>query len=166
MLVGKLTSSNSVDPSNPKRGKKLVDKNAQSSQQISQQQSIVRQKSAFKVTDSPTPTLLSQSQVNSPDETPGDFKPLKVVIKRVDGGNSSNDESQQPGTKQRKKASSQQQMNNITGGISSIGRKLTNSSSTGGSSPSVTIKSESFDISQFNTDSMMNINESGQQTPT
>lgn len=173
--IGKMASSagnaagSNGDPSNVKRGKKLTDKMAPSSQQQQQgQQQLVRQKSAFKVTDSPTTGLLPQNQLNSPDETPGDFKPLKVVIKRVDGGNSSNDESQQAGGKPRKKTASQQSINANSGAIPSVGRKL--NSSSGGSSPSISIKNEPFDMPQFNNDlglnSMMNVNDGGQQTPT
>ena len=90
MHATKLSSSGGSDSSSIKRNKKLNDKNPQ------QQQQLVRQKSAFKVTDSPTASLLSQQSITSPDDTQNEFKPLKVVIKRVgDGGNSSNDESQQ-----------------------------------------------------------------------
>jgi len=151
------------DPSNIKRGKKPTDKNAQ------QQQQLVRQKSAFKVTDSPTATLLSQQSVTSPDDSSNELKPLKVVIKRVEGsGNSPNDESQQQAIKQRKKQQqqTQQQMNN-NGGSTMQGqmRKLPSNNSSGSSSPSVVIKTESMDMSQFNTDSnnMMSSNDGTQQ---
>jgi hypothetical protein len=96
---------------------------------------------------------------------------LKVVIKRVgDGGNSSNDESQQQVTKHRKKQSSQQpHMNNVSGQLPTVGRKLPMNPMSGGSSPSVIIKSDNFDVSAFNSDSNMNsmtmMNDGGQQTP-
>jgi hypothetical protein len=156
MHATKLSSSGgSSDSSSIKRNKKLNDKNPQ-------QQQLVRQKSAFKVTDSPTASLLSQQSITSPDDTQNEFKPLKVVIKRVgDGGNSSNDESQQQQTiKQRKNKQQQQQIGNTTGSLSTAIRKLPNNSS-GRSSPSVLIKSESLDMSQFNSDpnSMMTIND-------
>lgn len=166
MLATKLLSSGGGDSSGLKRSKKPQDKNPQQPQQ--QQQQLVRQKSSFKVTDSPTGSLLSQNQVTSPDETAGDFKPLKVVIKRVgDSGNSSNDESQQQAIKQRKKPSSQQSMTNVGGSLPLGGRKLTHNMSADGSSSSVLIKSESFDVNQFNTDansnSMMGMGDASQQ---
>jgi len=165
MHATKLSSSGG-DPSNIKRGKKPMDKNSQQSQQL------VRQKSAFKVTDSPTASLLSQQSVTSPDDASNELKPLKVVIKRVEGsGNSSNDESQQQQSmKQRKKQQQQQQqqMGNPSGSIPSTMRKLPNNNSSGGSSPSVLIKTESLDMSQLNSDSnmntMMTINDGMQQT--
>ena len=167
MLATKLLSSGGGDSSGLKRSRKPQDKNSQQLQQPQQQQ-LVRQKSSFKVTDSPTGSLLSQNQVTSPDETAGDFKPLKVVIKRVgDSGNSSNDESQQQAIKQRKKPSSQQSMTNVGGSLPLGGRKLTHNMSADGSSSSVLIKSESFDVNQFNTDansnSMMGMGDASQQ---
>jgi hypothetical protein len=158
MHATKLSTSGG-DPSNAKRGKKPMDKNS-----LQQQQSqLVRQKSAFKVTDSPTAGLLSQQSVTSPDDTQSELKPLKVVIKRVgDGGNSSNDESQQQqALKQRKK----QQITNPSGSLPTTMRKLSNNNTSGGSSPSVLVKSESLDMSQLNSDpnTMMTIND-GQQT--
>jgi hypothetical protein len=164
MHATKLSSSGG-DPSNIKRGKKPMDKNSQQSQQ-----QLVRQKSAFKVTDSPTASLLSQQSVTSPDDASNELKPLKVVIKRVEGsGNSSNDESQQQQSmKQRKKQQQQQQqMGNPSGSIPPAMRKLPNNNSSGGSSPSVLIKTESLDMSQLNSDSnmntMMTINDGMQQ---
>jgi alkaline phosphatase len=159
MHATKLTSSGG-EPSNIKRGKKPIDKNS-----LQQQQSqLVRQKSSFKVTDSPTAGLLSQQSVTSPDDSQSELKPLKVVIKRVgDGGNSSNDESQQQqAIKQRKK----QQTTNPSGLLPGTMRKLSNNTSSGGSSPSVLIKSESIDMSQSNSDpnTMMPINDGMQQT--
>jgi len=163
MHATKLSSSGG-DQSSIKRGKKPMDKNSQQPQQL------VRQKSAFKVTDSPTASLLSQQSVTSPDDASNELKPLKVVIKRVEGsGNSSNDESQQQQSmKQRKKQQQQQQIGNPSGSIPAAMRKLTNNNSSGGSSPSVLIKSESLDMSQINSDSnmntMMTINDGMQQT--
>jgi len=162
MHATKLSSSGGADPSNVKRGKKPMDKNPQ--------QQLVRQKSAFKVTDSPTASLLSQQSVTSPDDTSNELKPLKVVIKRVEGsGNSSNDESQQQQSiKQRKKQQQQQQIGNPSGSLPITMRKLPNNNSSGGSSPSVLVKSESLDMSQLNSDSNMNtmmaINDGMQQT--
>ena len=158
MHATKLTSSGG-EPSNIKRGKKPIDKNS-----LQQQQSqLVRQKSSFKVTDSPTASLLSQQSVTSPDDSQSELKPLKVVIKRVgDGGNSSNDESQQQqAIKQRKK----QQTTNPSGLLPGTMRKLSNNNSSGGSSPSVLIKSESIDMSQLNSDpnTMMPISDGMQQ---
>jgi hypothetical protein len=148
-------SSSGGDPSNAKRGKKPMDKNPQ--------QQLIRQKSAFKVTDSPTASLLSQQSVTSPDDTSNELKPLKVVIKRVEGsGNSSNDESQQQQSiKQRKK----QLMGNTSGSLPTAMRKLPNNNSSGGSSPSVLIKTESLDMSQLGSDAntMMTINDGMQQ---
>ena len=166
MLATKLLSSGG-DASGMKRSKKPQDKNSQQPQQ-QQPTQLVRQKSSFKVSDSPTSSLLSQTQVTSPDEMTGDFKPLKVVIKRVgDGGNSSNDESQQQATKQRKKLSSQQSMTNLGGPLPLSGRKLTHNISADGSASSVLIKSESFDVNQFNVEgsssSMINMGDSAQQ---
>ena len=160
MHATKLSSGG--DPTNIKRGKKPTDKNAQQQQQ----QQLVRQKSAFKVTDSPTTSLLSQQSVTSPDDTSNELKPLKVVIKRVgDSGNSSNDESQQQQSmKQRKKQQQQQPIGNVGGPLPTTMRKL---NSSGGSSPSVLVKSESLDMSQLNSDSntMMTINDGIQQSP-
>lgn len=141
-----------------------MDKNVQQ-----QQQQLGRQKSAFKVTDSPTAGLLSQQSVTSPDDTSNELKPLKVVIKRVEGGgNSSTDELQQQAMKQRKKQQQQQQqMGNTAGNLPVAMRKLPSNNSSGGSSPSVLVKSESLDMSQFNSESnsMMNINDGMQQMP-
>ncbi len=155
-------SLSSGDPSNVKRGKKPMDKNPQ--------QQLVRQKSAFKVTDSPTASLLSQQSVTSPDDASSELKPLKVVIKRVEGsGNSSNDESQQQSIKQRKKQQQQQPIGNTSGSIPTTMRKLPTNNPSGGSSPSVLVKSESLDMSQLNPGSdmntMMTINDGMQQTP-
>lgn len=161
------------DPMNVKRGKKPIDKNPQQQQQ--QQHQLARQKSAFKVTDSQTPGLLSQQSVTSPDDTSNELKPLKVVIKRVEGGggNSSTDESQQQ-QKQRKKQQQQQQlqqqqqMGNTSGLLPGVMRKLLNNNPSSGSAPTVLIKSESLDLSQLNSDSnmntMMSINDGMQQT--
>lgn len=146
MQTTKLNTSGGNDSTNIKRGKKPMEKNPQ-------QQQLIRQKSAFKVTDSPTASLLSQQSVTSPDDTSNELKPLKVVIKRVEGsGNSSNDESQQQQTmKQRKK---QQQMGNNGASLQGTMRKLpSNNNTLGTSSPSVLIKSESIDMSQLNMDS-------------
>lgn len=158
-------SSSGADPNNAKRGKKPADKNAQ--QHLQQQ--LARQKSAFKVTDVPATTLLSQQSVTSPDDTTNELKPLKVVIKRVgDGGSSSNDESQQQQSmKQRKKQQQQQAMGNPASGMPSTMRKLPTNNSSGGSSPSVLIKSESLDLSQMSSDSnsSMSINDGISQSP-
>ncbi|CAF2107926.1 unnamed protein product [Rotaria magnacalcarata] len=146
ILTTKLTSSGG-DQSNIKRGKKPMDKNPQQQQQ----QQIARPKSAFKVTDSPTTGLISQQSLTSSDETQNELKSLKVVIKRVgDSGSTSNDESQQQIIKQRKKQ--QQNMANATGTLPTTVRKLPSSNSSGGSSPSVLLKSESIDMSQLNVD--------------
>ncbi|UJR28283.1 hypothetical protein I4U23_009531 [Adineta vaga] len=158
-----MTTSN--DSNSAKRGKKPADKTAQ------QQQQFARQKSAFKLTDVPSTTLHSQQSITSPDDTSNELKPLKVVIKRVnDGGNSSNDESQQQQSmKQRKnkQLQHQQSMGNLSGSMSSTIRKLPTSNSSGGSSPSVLIKSESLDMSQMNSDpnSMMSLTDGIQQSP-
>ena len=159
MHATKLTTSGG-DQSGVKRNKKPADKNSQQ---------LVRQKSAFKVTDSPTAGPFSQQQLTSPDESPNEFKPLKVVIKRVgDGGNSSNDESQQHSIKQRKKQQQQHMMNN-TGSLQTAIRKLPNSHTSAEALPSVLVKSESLDMSQFNSDlsssSMMNASDGAQQSP-
>lgn len=137
-----------------------MDKNAQSQQ-------LVRQKStSFKVTDSPTTSLLSQQSVTSPDDASNEMKPLKVVIKRVEGGsNAANDDSQQQVMKQRKKQ--QQQMGNTAvGNIPGAMRKMSGSNISGGPSSSVLVKSESLDMSQFNSESnsMMNMTDGMQQT--
>ncbi|CAF0923989.1 unnamed protein product [Adineta ricciae] len=158
----KLTSSGG-DPNSAKRGKKPGDKN------IQQQHQLARQKSAFKVTDVPSGTLLTQQSITSPDDTSNELKPLKVVIKRVgDGGNSSNDESQQQQSiKQRKKQLQQQSLSNPGGSMSSTIRKLPSNNATSGASPSVLIKSESLDMSQMNSDSsaMMALTDGIQQSP-
>ena len=150
------------DPNSAKRGKKPGDKNVQ------QQHQLARQKSAFKVTDVPSGTLLSQQSITSPDDTSNELKPLKVVIKRVgDGGNSSNDESQQQQSiKQRKKQLQQQSLSNPGGSMSSTIRKLPSNNATSGPSPSVLIKSESLDMSQMNSDpnAMMGLTDGIQQS--
>ena len=161
----KLTSSGG-DPNSAKRGKKPGDKNVQQQQQ----HQLARQKSAFKVTDAPSGTLLTQQSITSPDDTSNELKPLKVVIKRVgDGGNSSNDESQQQQSiKQRKKQLQQQQsLSNPGGSMSSTIRKLPSNNANSGPSPSVLIKSESLDMSQMNSDSnaMMTLTDGIQQSP-
>lgn len=146
------SSAGSGDPSNNKRGKKPIDKNAQPQQ-------LIRQKSAFKVTDSPTASLLSQQSVTSPDDASNEIKPLKVVIKRerVEGGGSVlNDDLQQQAMKQRKKQqqTQQQQMGNTAAGnISAAMRKMSNNNLSAGPSSSVLVKSESLDMSQFNSES-------------
>jgi len=158
MHATKLSSGG--DPSNIKRGKKPTDKNTQ--------QQLVRQKSAFKVTDSPTTGLLSQQSVTSPDDTSNELKPLKVVIKRVgDSGNSSNDESQQQQSMKQRKKQQQQPIGNSSGSLPTTMRKLPNNNLSGGSSPSILVKSESLDMSQLNSDpnTMMTINDGTQQSP-
>lgn len=163
MLTAKLPLSGN-EQLNIKRGKKPMDKNSQQPQQ----QQLARQKSAFKVTDSPTTGLLSQQSIPSSDDTSNELKPLKVVIKRVgDSGSTSNDESQQA-IKQRKKQQQQQQhIASAAGSLSTTMRKLPSSNSSGSSSPSILVKSESIDLSQLNTDSnsnaIMGINDGTQQ---
>ncbi|CAF2728949.1 unnamed protein product [Rotaria sp. Silwood2] len=176
MHATKLTTSTSSDSSNIKRGKKPMDKNLQQAQQQQQQQpQIVRQKSTFKVSDSPTANLLPQQSLTSSDDTPNELKPLKVVIKRFgDSGNVLNDEGQQQQSiKQRKKQQQQQQQQqqqhiaNTTVSLPATMRKLSNNTSTSGSVPSVIVKSESLDMSQLSVDpnTMMTINDGTQQTP-
>ena len=162
MHATKLTTSGG-DQSGVKRNKKPAEKSSQQ---------FARQKSAFKVTDSPTAGSFSQQQLTSPDESPNEFKPLKVVIKRVgDGGNSSNDESQQQHSiKHRKKRQQQQQhMMNNAGSLQTAIRTLPSSDDSAGPLPSVLVKSNSLDMSQFNSDlsssSMMNVTDGTQQSP-
>ncbi|CAF0738492.1 unnamed protein product [Rotaria sordida] len=171
MHATKLPSSGGSDSSNIKRGKKPTDKNLQQSQQQQQQPQIVRQKSTFKVSDSPTANLLPQQSLTSSEDTSNELKPLKVVIKRFgDSGNNSNDEVQQQQTvKQRKKQQQQQQqhMTNPSGSLPTTMRKLANNNSTVGSSPSILVKSDSLDMSQLTVDpnTIMTINDGTQQTP-
>ena len=159
----KLTTSAGGDSSNIKRGKKPMDKNAQAPQQLA------RQKSMFKVTDSLTPSLLSQQSVTSPDDASNELKPLKVVIKRVEGGagNAGNDDSQQQALKQRKKQQQQQQQmaNSGAGNLVGAMRKMSGSNVSGVSSSSSLVKTESLDLPQFSTESspMMGINDGMQQ---
>lgn len=153
------------DASTAKRGKKLTDKNSQQSQQL------IRPKSAFKVTDSPTANLLSQQSLTSSEDSQSDLKPLKVVIKRVgDSGSASNDESQQQSIKQRKKQQQQiqqQQMGNTSGSIPPGMRKVPIANTPSGSSPSLMIKTEHIDMTQLNADSnvsaLMNMNDGTQR---
>ncbi|CAF0928291.1 unnamed protein product [Rotaria sp. Silwood1] len=168
----KLTTSNSGESSTIKRGKKPMDKSLQQTQQQQQQQpQIVRQKSSFKVSDSPTASLLPQQSLTSSDDTSNELKPLKVVIKRFgDSGTASNDDSQQQSIKQRKKQQQQQQhMANPSLSLPTTMRKLSNNNITSGPSPSVIIKSESLDMSQLNVDpsanALMALNDGIQQTP-
>lgn len=163
----KLTTSAGGDASNAKRGKKPADKNGQSQQQLA------RQKSMFKVTDSPTPGLLSQQSVTSPDDASNELKPLKVVIKRVEGGagNAANEDSQQQALKQRKKQQQQlqQQMSNSAGGnLAGAMRKMSSSNVSGLPSSSTLVKTESLDLPQFgSTESnpMMGMTDGMQQMP-
>jgi hypothetical protein len=161
--VLKLTTSATGDSATIKRGKKPMDKNAQA------QQHLARQKSMFKVTDSPTPGLLSQQSVTSPDDASNELKPLKVVIKRVEGSasNAANDDSQLQALKQRKKQQPQQIGNTGGGNLAGTMRKLSNSNVSGLPSSSTLVKTESLDLTQFTTESnsMMGINDGMQQIP-
>ena len=146
---------------------KRIKKGSEKPSQSGGGSTLVRQKSGFKVSDSPSQSLVSQTSLTSSDETGGDNKPLKVVIKRLgEPANPSNDETQQL-TKQRKKSVSQQPQGNLTGTVIPGSRKLASNPSPVASSPSVLIKSDSFDGSQISTDlnpsSFMPSNDGSQQ---
>lgn len=111
---------------------------------------------------------MTQTSGTSPDDTPADMKPIKVVIKRVgDGANTSTDDLQQQTPAKPRKKQVTQATNNFTGAATAGGKKSAGNTPNSTPSPSVVVKTESFEMSQFNVDNnhqmSMNSNEAVQQ---